>query len=256
MMDSVAYGRMDHHKRPSLGSNRLNVSAILANEIATGVYPVGSRFPTELELQTRFGVGRHSIREALKILTEQGLISRQPKTGSLVLSAEPVSHYAHSLRDMRGLLDFADSTAFVIRHHGLVTISKIQSSQFLPDPGRRWLRVAGLRSTKSDNAPLCWAEIFVADSYVADRAEILNLSGPIYEHILAANGLKLGYVDQEIRATTLEPPMADLLGAAPNSAALLVKRRYVTHSGDTYEISFNLYPADRYSVRSVIRQRA
>jgi len=234
----------------------MNVSAILAAEIATGVYPVGGRFPTEFDLQARFGVGRHSIREALKILTEQGLIGRQRKTGSVVLSAEPVSHYAHSLRDMRGLLDFAGSTALEVRHHGFVMVSSAQTAQFLPDPGRRWLRVAGIRSTKSDGQPLCWAEIFVADAYVQNRETIVGTEGPIYEQIMTANSLKLGYVDQEIRATTLEPGLAILLDAEPRSAALLVKRRYVAHTGDTYEISYNLYPADRYSVRSVIRQRA
>jgi GntR family transcriptional regulator len=256
MQDGVPSGTKEDPARPGPGSSRMNVSTILAAEIAAGVYPVGGRFPTEFDLQARFGVGRHSIREALKILTEQGLIGRQRKTGSVVLSAEPVSHYAHSLRDMRGLLDFADSTALDVRHHGFVTVSTAQTAQFLPDPGRRWLRVAGLRSTKSDSAPLCWAEIFVADAYAPDREAIVNAPGPIYEFVMRANGLKLGYVDQEIRATMLEPGMAMLLGAEPNSPALLVKRRYVAHTGDTYEISYNLYPADRYSVRSVIRQRA
>ncbi|MDB5362442.1 MAG: GntR family transcriptional regulator [Rhodospirillales bacterium] len=241
---------------PAPGPSRLNVSAILATEIARGIYPVGGRFPTEFDLQARFAVGRHSIREALKILTEQGLIGRKRKTGSVVLSAEPVSHYAHSLRDMRGLLDFADSTTLDVRHHGFVMVSTAQTTQFLPDPGRRWFRVAGLRSTKSDDAALCWAEIFVADKYVPNREELVATEGPIYERVMAINSLKLGYVDQEIRATTLEPGMAMLLGVEPKSAALLVKRRYVAHTGDTYEISYNLYPADRYSVRSVIRQRA
>jgi DNA-binding GntR family transcriptional regulator len=234
----------------------LNISAVLAGEIAGGVYPVGGRFPTELDLQARFGVGRHSIREALKILTEQGLIGRQRKTGSVVLSAEPVSHYAHSIRDMRALLNFADTTSLAVRHHGFVTVSGTQRSQLLPDPGRRWFRLAGIRSTKADNAPLCWAEIFVADRYVTDRARLLAEPGPIYEQVLTSNALKLGYVEQEVRAAMLEPGMAALLGAEPRSAALLVKRRYVTHTSDTYEISYNLYPADRYSVRTVIRERA
>jgi DNA-binding GntR family transcriptional regulator len=238
------------------GPSRLNVSAILATEISAGVYPVGGRFPTEFELQARFAVGRHSIREALKILTEQGLIGRKRKTGSVVLSAEPVSHYAHSLRDIRGLLDFADATVLDVRHHGFVTVTTAQTTQFLPDPCRRWLRIAGLRSNKTNDAPLCWSEIFVADKYVPDRDALVAAEGPIYERVMATNSLKLSYVDQEIRATTLEPGMAMLLGAEPQSAALLVKRRYVAHTGDTYEISYNIHPADRYLVRSVIRQRA
>lgn len=242
--------------RPAAGSSRLHISVVLAGEIASGVYPVGGRFPTEFDLQARFGVGRHSIREALKILTEQGLISRQRKAGSVVLSAEPISHYAHSIRDMRTLLTFAGATSLDVRYHGFVTVSGSHSSQLLPDPGRRWLRLAGIRSTKTDHTPLCWSEIFVAEAYVTDRVRLLAEPGPIYEQVLASNALKLGYVEQDVRAAMLEPGIAALLGAEPRSAALLVKRRYVTHTSDTYEISYNLYPADRYSVRTVIRERA
>ena len=256
MGEAAASGVGAGPSRASPRSSQAKISAVLAEEIARGVYPVAGRFPTEFELQARFAVGRHSVREALKVLTEQGLIGRKRRTGSVVLSAEPVSHYAHSLRDMRGLLDFADSTALDVRHQGFVSASAAQATPFSPDAGRRWLRLAGLRSTRADGAPLCWSEIFVAERYVRDRDAILAAGGPIYELVLAANAIKLGYVDQEIRATALEPGMTTLLGAASGSAALLVKRRYVTDGGDTYEISYNLYPADRYSVRSVIRRRA
>jgi GntR family transcriptional regulator len=37
---------------------------------------------------------------------------------------------------------------------------------------------------------------------------------------------------------------------------LMVKRRYVAHPNTTFEISHNLYPADRFSMHSIIRQRA
>ena len=53
------------------------IAAALSAEIAAGHYVVGSRFLTEPELKQRFNVGRHTIRESLKLLTEQGLIGRR-----------------------------------------------------------------------------------------------------------------------------------------------------------------------------------
>jgi hypothetical protein len=35
-----------------------------------------------------------------------------------------------------------------------------------------------------------------------------------------------------------------------------VARRYVSHTGVTFEVAQNLYPSDRYSVRSMIRHRS
>jgi hypothetical protein len=37
---------------------------------------------------------------------------------------------------------------------------------------------------------------------------------------------------------------------------LLVKRRYVAHPNTIFETSHNIYPAERFSMHSIIRQRA
>lgn len=236
-------------------SRHAALAAELSREIESAKYPVGSRFPTEQELQQRFKVGRHTVREALKLLTEQGLLGRRRKTGTVVLARRPVSHYVHSLRDIRGLFDFAQTTELDIWHEGFAAMSR-PNPDFSDLPDRRWFRIAGLRSTKGDNSPLCWSEVMVPERFAPDRETVRQGGRGVYDIVLEQYGLKLEYVEQKITATELPPQYANVLRAEPNSAALLVKRRYVAHSGATFEISHNLYPADRYSIYSVIRQRA
>jgi GntR family transcriptional regulator len=228
----------------------------LTEEIAAGTYPVGGRFPTEQELQARFKVGRHSVREALKILTEQGLVGRRRKTGTVVLSARPVSHYAHSLRDLHGLLDFGENTLLDIGYESFVTTSERSPPEMQGLPDKRWLRLAGVRSTRSDGKSLCWSEIYIPDRFAPPRGELHKTDRTVYEHVLKLHGLKLEYVEQDVTVSSLPGGIAELLGAEPDSPALVVTRRYVAHTGATFEISRNLYPAGRYSLRSVLRQRA
>lgn len=228
----------------------------LLREIGSGKYPVGSRFPSDQDLQIRFDVGRHTVREALKILAEQGVIGRRQKTGSVVLAERPVPHYVHSLRDLRGLFDFARSTHLAIGHFGYV--SKLQDASLgttISSPSR-WLRVAGLRSTRNTGEPLCWSEVLVAAHYVPTRDTIEAGKTAIYEQVMQRHGLKLDYVEQDISAGPLPQSLARLLRAEGQVAALVVRRRYVATNGSIFEISFNLYPADRYSVSSILRQRA
>lgn len=228
---------------------------LLLEEIGQGAYPVGSRFPTEPELQERFGVGRHTIREALKMLAEQGILGRRRKTGTTVLAQRPVAPYVHSLRDLKGLFDFAQSTQLDVRHYGFA--SGLAQS-FYPHAKLqegRWLRVAGVRSTRSDQQPLCWSEVLVPENLAPALDTVKEGDRAIYEIIIQEHGLKLDYVEQEVSATTMPAAMADLLHANSETAALAVKRRYVANNGQTFELSYNLYPATRYSVRSVIRQR-
>ena len=154
-----------------------------------------------------------------------------------------------------GLLDFAQNTRLAIRHEGFASIADGTVGGFTELLGKRWLRIAGVRSTRVDGKPLCWSEVLIPEPFAPDRAAIHRGSEAIYEVVMAHNNLRLDYVEQEVSATDLPRQHADLLHAEAESAALMVSRRYVAHTGATFEISLNLYPASRYSVRSVIRQR-
>jgi len=64
------------------------VSAVVAEQIVeaikTGVYPVGSRLPSEAELAQATGVSRASVREALSALQAVGLIEAKSGSGNFV----------------------------------------------------------------------------------------------------------------------------------------------------------------------------
>jgi GntR family transcriptional regulator len=235
--------------------NHAALAEFLAAEIAKGDYLVGDRFPTEIELQERFKVGRHTIREALKVLTENGMLGRRRKTGSVVLAAKPVSEHIHSLRDIRGLLDFAANTVLDIKFEGFISRISPNVIGFTENDDSRWYRIAGLRYWRDQDEPLCWSVVIVPEEFAPQRPEVRAKDKAIYELVMEANGLKFGHVEQDISAIALPGRLATMLKAAPDSPALLVKRRYVASSGATFEISHNYYPSGRYAVRSVIRQR-
>ncbi|MGH8666569.1 MAG: GntR family transcriptional regulator, partial [Burkholderiales bacterium] len=49
----------------------------LLAEIASGKHAVGTLLPTEIELCARFGASRYTVREALRVITEKGLVTRR-----------------------------------------------------------------------------------------------------------------------------------------------------------------------------------
>lgn len=71
------------------------VAGRLKELIASGQYQVGDKLSTEPELMEQFGVGRSSIREAIKILTNDGFIKVRQGTGTTIISktgfGEPLS---------------------------------------------------------------------------------------------------------------------------------------------------------------------
>lgn len=54
--------------------------------IASGAYPVGQKLPTEPELMEQFGVGRSSVREAIRLLANSGWVRPRQGVGVFVSS--------------------------------------------------------------------------------------------------------------------------------------------------------------------------
>jgi GntR family phosphonate transport system transcriptional regulator len=68
------------------------IAEVLAAEISAGSFAPGSRLPTETALAERFGVNRHTLRQAIGALSDAGLVSVQHGRGTFVRPA-PVIEY-------------------------------------------------------------------------------------------------------------------------------------------------------------------
>ncbi len=102
----------------------LQIARTLRKEIVDGVYPVGSQLPTEHELSERFAVSRYTIREALRRLREDNLVSSRPRTGTLVVPRPSSDSYVQHVMSINDLLAFATGTRFVIESIAMVTIDE------------------------------------------------------------------------------------------------------------------------------------
>jgi len=60
------------------------LAGILQQQISSGHYRLGDKLPIEPELMKQFGVGRSTVREAIKILANSGLLRVQQGVGTFV----------------------------------------------------------------------------------------------------------------------------------------------------------------------------
>jgi GntR family transcriptional regulator len=70
---------------PGISLKHERIAAVLAREIRSGLVPRGAQLPGEVELAKRFSVSRNTVRSALAVLTEDGLITTRTGKGSFVL---------------------------------------------------------------------------------------------------------------------------------------------------------------------------
>ncbi|BCJ77197.1 GntR family transcriptional regulator [Catellatospora sp. IY07-71] len=63
----------------------------LRTQIATGEWPVGSRIPTEPDLVAALGVGRNTVREAVRALVHAGVLECRQGSGTYVTAAHELT---------------------------------------------------------------------------------------------------------------------------------------------------------------------
>jgi DNA-binding FadR family transcriptional regulator len=70
----------------------------LREQIADGHWPVGTKLPGETTLAKELGVGRSTVREALRALAGAGLVQPRHGSGVFVIATEPVEDWPTRLR--------------------------------------------------------------------------------------------------------------------------------------------------------------
>ena len=71
----------------------VKVYSRLKNEINKGTYPVGGFLPKECELEKIYQVSRTTVRNAVKILVQEGLVEVRQGSGTRVLNHKAIQNY-------------------------------------------------------------------------------------------------------------------------------------------------------------------
>jgi GntR family transcriptional regulator len=214
----------------------------ISDEISSGRVAVGARLPTEQQLCSQHGVGRHTIREALRGLVEVGMVERRPRLGTTVISAEPIIGYRWLPGSIEVMAGHVDAT-WIVRPRGHSVMADADTAHRLGcRVGARWYRFAGPRVVR-DRAvgdPVCFSEQYVPNTAQARRAIAAAPISPL--------DVSLQRVEQEIRAGLLNDEQATALHAEPGAPALVVVRRHHAARDRLVAIGIHTHPADRYSI--------
>ena len=232
----------------------LQVARTLRQEIVEGVYPVGSQLPTEHALCARFSVSRYTVREALRRLREDNLVSSRPRAGTLVVPRTSASSYAQDVMSIDDLLAFASGALFVIESNGMVIVDAELAARTGLTVGETWLAVRGFRRAEGAAFPVCHTEYYINREFAAVGRLLQRHSGPIFPLIEDMFGRSITQVHQEISAVLMPAELAIELKVDAGSAALELCRSYTTSDGDVAQVTINTHPASRYRHSMTMRR--
>ncbi|MBV8929292.1 MAG: GntR family transcriptional regulator [Mycobacteriaceae bacterium] len=232
----------------------LQVARTLRKEIVDGVYPVGSQLPTEHALCERFSVSRYTVREALRRLREDNLVSSRPRTGTLVVPRASSDQYVQDVMSINDLLAFASGARFAIESTAMVTIDEGLGARAGLAMGEEWLAVRGFRQTEGADSPVCWTEYYINRTFAAVGRLLQRHTGPIFPLIEDLFGVTIVEVHQEISAVLTSPQLARGLNTDAGAPALEVRRTYRTSDGEVAQVTINTHPASRFRHSMTMRR--
>jgi len=233
----------------------LDLAETLKEEIGGGMYEIGEKLPTEVELCRRFGVSRSVVRQALGEMEAVGLVKRRQGSGTTLVAREPTLRYLLAIGSEPDILRYASETVFeLIEGRRPVSVADARHLG-LGDPAG-WRQWRGLRRTETERLPLGLTTVYLPDVYTAVMESLGKVyRRAIFDAIADTSGTVMTSVHQTISATVLDGEEAEWLQSKPGMPALAITRRFSSAEG-LFEVADSLHPADRFNYELELQREA
>lgn len=227
----------------------------LLEDISSGRYPVGSKLPTEVELCAAFETSRHTMREAIRSLTEQGLIMRRPGAGTVVLRRSPPVGFTQEIGALPDLLAFIKNARIELIDSLEVRAGKREIELLRTRRGEVWHLLIALKRLRQAKRPLAYMHVYVHRDHPALRGVVDRGGAALHEFIETTIGERIVVVEQEFSAKPLDEQEARALDLPQGYAGFLIVRRYLAASGLSVLITSTVFPYERMRYVTSLRQR-
>ncbi|WP_280269229.1 GntR family transcriptional regulator [Nocardia wallacei] len=225
------------------------VADVLRQQIHTGTFE--GALPGESDLAAEFTVSRNTVRDALGLLKDEGLIERAPKVGTHVAQRK----YDHGLDALRGLKE-------TLREHGEVRNEVRAAHRITPppavarrlrlEPGEPAVYLERLRYL--GDLPLSLDLTYLAPD-IGDEVISRDLeTNDIFALIEQLGGRPLGSADLALEAVTADAHSAATLQIPEGGALLLLERLTRLEDGRPVDLEYIRLRGDRITMRgSLVR---
>lgn len=221
---------------------------LLTANIEAGVYKKGDLLPGDNLLASQYGVSVITVRAAMKILMERGLVARYPGKGSFVTNQKPILA-RWGLGSVDDLLMTGLQSKLVVLKKGLRPAPDWASEKYgCPSATKLyWFRTA--RVNKGER-------VFFTDIYhpmhIGEKLARLDFSrAPIRNKLMITLvekhcGIRLSNINQTMSADLASMDVAQTLGIKSRQPILVIDRDYFSTEGELVQVSRSRYRIDHY----------
>ncbi|MFZ0370662.1 MAG: GntR family transcriptional regulator [Halobacillus sp.] len=229
----------------------LQVIEQIKKDIENGIFIEKQKLPSEFQLSKSLGVSRATLREALRILEEEGVVTRRHGVGTFV---NPKPLFTSGIEEL-------DSVTGMIAKSGM-------------RPGTQYLTAELVEATIEDRKRFAVMDLHnlakVERVRTADEEPVVYCIDKIPEGLLpldqireadsmfgileAYTGKSISYAVTHIEPIGYHEKISPILNCEPEQALLLLKQMHYTVDDEPMLLSSNYFRADKFSFH-VLRKR-
>lgn len=214
----------------------------IKEEIDEGIWKIGQRLPSERTLSENFEVSRMTLRQAITLLVEDGILERRVGAGTFVASRRVQEK-------MRGTTSFTE----IIRSQGKEPSSKLISYEKVTpnsrevehlqlSPKDKIIRMERVRY--ADGIPVVYEVASIPEKIISPFSQ-----DEITEHFfqtLTSNGYEISKSRQTISAKLASKNIANYLEIEQGAAILALTQVSFFTSGQPFEFVSSQYVGQRF----------
>lgn len=222
----------------------LQVKDKLAQEIEAKRYKYGERLPSEPELAAIFGVSRSTLREAIRALAQEGLVTIKRGLGTFVTG---------NTVDIKSNIAELHSITRTIRQHGWTpgTINPLMRQEEpdeelmerlqMKEPAKI-LHIERVRT--ANDRPVFFTIQKVADPKLIEKLLSWDMYGSINEFLEQECGVAISYTVAEILPIERPREIAEKMGLSEDVPVLLMDQVQYGRQNEPLFRSFDYYRTD------------
>lgn len=226
----------------------------IEEQILTNIYKAGELISSENDLVSTYGVSRSTVRQALKILSDNGFIQRRHGYGSIVIDRSKLSFPVSGLtsyKEMKSLLNFESSTD-VVKFETVRIDEKMAKQTLLPE---NELAYFILRRREIDGIFLILdMDIFLYDVARGLTSKIAEDS--IYDYLENVLKLNISYAQKEITVEPIKDIDRKYLSIKPSEQQIVSVSSHVFLSDNTcFQYTESHHLANKFKFTEFSRRR-
>ncbi len=196
---------------------------ILRRSMAEGIFRPGDRLPSEAQICERFGVSPMTVRRAINLLVDQGIVVAEQGRGTFV---KPVAmgEASFHLRELQALFSDSEHTSVSVLEARIIKADERVARKLQVEAGQRTVYIRRLIS--KDGAPALYHREYLVYDHTRPIVEA-ELEVTALQHLFQGAGetlLKCGDISME--ATLLNEEEACLLGVSQPMAAFVFEHLF------------------------------